>query len=86
MTIVRCSNQSEYTQGYQANQSYVVKCDNCGESSTKKCITPGNAAEEARSEGFITVRGALLSDPKNWLCPRCKEKKPLSKFATRDTP
>lgn len=73
MAVVQHPNQREYQGGWQELPSLVVRCDQCGSLSYKKDVDPGKAAEHAREEGFITVRGERLSDPKRWLCPKCQE-------------
>jgi len=49
----------------------VVECDQCGLHAKKAGRDPGEASEKARSEGFITIRGATIASPKSWLCLKC---------------
>jgi hypothetical protein len=49
----------------------VVECDHCGAHSKRTGRDPGEAAEKARLEGFITIPGASIGSPKSWLCQTC---------------
>lgn len=53
----------------------VVECDNCEAHCKKVAKDPGQAAENARNEGFITIPGATISSPRSWLCTTCSHKK-----------
>ncbi len=55
----------------------VVECDFCRDRALKVGNDAGEAADAARKEGFETVPGEKLGDPKRWQCPRCgtKEKR-----------
>jgi len=56
--------------GYESCQ--VVQCDFCQDQAHKVGNSPGEAADAARNEGFETVKGENLGDPKKWQCPRCR--------------
>lgn len=57
--------------------AFAVQCDfGCKKEVSKKRFTFGEAADEARKFGFITVPGLRLTDPSNWCCSseQCRKK------------
>lgn len=56
--------------GYYDN-CQVVECDFCHRQANHHGSDPGEAAEAARKEGFQTVKGAKLGDPRKWWCGKC---------------
>jgi hypothetical protein len=55
--------------GYEKCQ--VVECDFCHRHAHKVGNDAGEAADVARREGFQTVKGAQLGDPRKWWCGKC---------------
>ncbi len=51
-----------------------VQCDVCRANARKSGKDPGEAAEVARKEGFVTKRGSTLSAPRVWVCLGCQTK------------
>lgn len=49
---------------------WIVVCDKCGTPCTKRAWEAGNAAEEARKEGF-KPEFKSAEDPALWVCPDC---------------
>lgn len=56
--------------------SYVIQCDFCSWEVPSPKDTPGDAADEARRRGMITVPGVRLTDPSSWCClnEQCRKK------------
>lgn len=56
---------------YRNDSDWSVCCDYCRSRSGRKAADPGEAAGQARKEGFVTVKGPILGDPMTWRCPDC---------------
>jgi len=49
---------------------WVVSCDTCRTKAKRDAEDPGDAAERARKEGFIT-KPMGRGEPMSWVCPKC---------------
>lgn len=51
-----------------------VVCDFCSKPAYKKGDTAGDAADEARKDGFCTIPSKVVALPSRWCCKDCKAK------------
>ena len=54
---------------------WALTCDDCGVRTTGQGETPGDAADQARKEGFSTKPGPTLTEPLTWACSGCATQK-----------
>jgi len=50
----------------------VAQCDFCRREAERVGDDPGEAAEQARKEGFSTVKNPTPGGPRLWWCGKCK--------------
>lgn len=60
--------------------AFITQCDYCGVQAKKTGPEPGDAAENARKEGFTTV-SIRVELPMKWACSKCSVQKPNGKGA-----
>jgi hypothetical protein len=53
---------------FHEESAKVVECDFCKKRAKGYGADAGEAAEMARREGFMLVRGRKLTDPMKWAC------------------
>lgn len=61
--------------------TWICKCDYCGAQVKKLGLEAGDAAENARKEGFTTV-SVRVESPMKWMCLTCKNKRTAGKGAS----
>lgn len=54
----------------KSRTEWILYCDGCNVSTTKTSAEPGDAADQARKEGF-TTRIKNVLDPAHWFCRKC---------------
>lgn len=75
MSIIQsnaCSHSVSNKLGFIENiYPWRVRCDYCGKDAAKEGNTAGDAADNARKEGFITVPAKIPALPSKWSCVGC---------------
>lgn len=73
--MIKQSNTTKFETGRNGYLEYgwYCTCQRCGKQA-RAGRTPGDAADEARAAGFLTVPAKRLTDPASWFCTKgCAE-------------